>query len=128
MFVELHLDDLVEAAIDGGKTFVHLFTETADLIVHLGAEAADLIAHVGADVLALFFDETRKFLELGLFVFLHAGQYTIRGGAMRTVAAHKRERWICKVKVRDVGGVFAKWDVIFQALDLQRDGGASARG
>jgi hypothetical protein len=38
MFVELHLDDLVEAAIDGGKTFVHLFTETADPIVYVGAE------------------------------------------------------------------------------------------
>jgi hypothetical protein len=44
MFVQLHLDDLVEAAIDGGKTFVHLFTEVADLIVHFVAEAADLIA------------------------------------------------------------------------------------
>ena len=77
MFVQLHLDDLVEAAIDGGKTFVHLFTEVADLIVHFVAEAADLIAYVGADVLAFFFDETRKLLELGLFVLRHASQYTI---------------------------------------------------
>jgi hypothetical protein len=66
VFVQLHLDDLVEAAIDGGKTFVHLFTETADLIVY-----------VGADVLALFFDETRKLLEL--FILRHASQYTIVG-------------------------------------------------
>jgi hypothetical protein len=36
-FVELHLYDLVEAAIDGGKTFVHLLTEAADLIMHLAA-------------------------------------------------------------------------------------------
>jgi hypothetical protein len=48
VLVELSLNDLVKAAIDGGKTFVHLFAETADLIVQLGAEAADLIAHVGA--------------------------------------------------------------------------------
>ena len=39
MLVELSLNDLVEAAIDGGKAVVHLFTETADLIVQLGAEA-----------------------------------------------------------------------------------------
>ena len=32
LFVELHLDDLVETTIDGGKTFVHLFTEADDLI------------------------------------------------------------------------------------------------
>jgi hypothetical protein len=56
------LDDLVQAATDGGKTFVHLFSETADLIVH-----------ISADVLAFFFDETRKLLELGLFVLRHAG-------------------------------------------------------
>jgi hypothetical protein len=45
VFVELHLDDLVEAAVDGGKTFVHLFTETADLKAH----GADLIVHLGAE-------------------------------------------------------------------------------
>ena len=33
VFVELHLDDLVEAAIRGSKTFVHLLTEAADLSV-----------------------------------------------------------------------------------------------
>ena len=90
MFVQLHLDDLVEAAIDGGKTVVHLFTETsdlnahvADLIVHLGAKAADLIAHVGADVLAFFFDETRKLLELGLFVFGMRASIPYRGSTRR---------------------------------------------
>jgi hypothetical protein len=35
-----------------------------------------LIVHVGADVLAFFFDETRKLLELG-FLFCHAGHYTM---------------------------------------------------
>ena len=70
MFIELNLYDLIEAAIDGGKTFVHLFAEAtdlnahvADLIVHLGAEGADLVAYVSADVLAFLLDETRKFLE-----------------------------------------------------------------
>jgi hypothetical protein len=29
VFIQLHLDDLVKAAIDGGKPFVRLFTETA---------------------------------------------------------------------------------------------------
>ena len=38
------MDDLVEAATDGGKSFVHRFTKTADLIVHLVAKAADLVA------------------------------------------------------------------------------------
>jgi hypothetical protein len=46
VFVQLHLDDLVEAAIDGGKAFVHLFTQAAYLIVHLVAEAADLMHHL----------------------------------------------------------------------------------
>jgi hypothetical protein len=72
MLVELRLNDLVEAAIDGGKAVVHFFTETADLIVY-----------VGADVLAFFFDEARQLLKLGLFVFWHAGQYTIPGRARR---------------------------------------------
>ena len=49
-FVELHLDDPVEVAIAGGKTLMHLLTETADLIVPLCAKATDLIACVGADV------------------------------------------------------------------------------
>jgi hypothetical protein len=43
VFVELGLNDLVEAAIDGGKTFMHLLTETADLKAHV----ADLIVGAG---------------------------------------------------------------------------------
>jgi hypothetical protein len=109
MFVQLHLDDLVEAAIDGGKTFVHLFTEVADLIVHFVAEAADLIAYVGADVLAFFFDETRKLLELGLFVFRHAGQYTILGARHRFIGAESASL------------EFAKRQRTFQGPDLQKD-------
>jgi hypothetical protein len=60
----------------GGKSFVHLFAEAADLnaqvadlMEHLGAEAAELIAYVGAEVLAFLFDETRKLLEPGLLFF-----------------------------------------------------------
>jgi hypothetical protein len=117
VFVQLHLDDLVEAAIDGGKTFVHLFAETTDLnahvanlIVHLGAETADLkahvadlIAYVSADVLALFFDETRKLLEFGLFILRHVGQYTILTNLAATRLAGAEAR----------------------ASNLQRDGGFS---
>jgi hypothetical protein len=67
----------------GGEAFVHLFAEAADLnphvadlVVHVGTESADFIVHVGADVLAFFFDEARKFLELG-FLFCRANQYTL---------------------------------------------------
>jgi hypothetical protein len=111
VFVELHLDDLVEAAIDRGKTFVHLFTGPTDLVVHLGAEAADLIAHVGADILAFFFDEAGKFLELGLFVFWHAGQYTI----LMDLEA------MGSVGVESGSLEFAKRRRIFQGPDLQKD-------
>jgi hypothetical protein len=76
-YIELHLDDLVGAAIDGGKSFVHLFAEAADLNAHV----ADLIVHVSADVLAFPFDETGKLLELGLFLLWHGGRYTIRGAS-----------------------------------------------
>jgi hypothetical protein len=75
VFVELRLNDLVEAAIDGREAFVHLFAEAADLDVH----SAYLIAHVGANVVAFFFDEACKLLELGLFILWHASQYTIMG-------------------------------------------------
>jgi hypothetical protein len=81
VLVELRLNDLVEAAIDGREAFVHLFAEAADLNMHL----TDLIAHVGADVLAFFFDETRKLLELGLFVLQHASQYTILGSSTKAM-------------------------------------------
>jgi hypothetical protein len=49
VLVELRLNDLIEAAIDGREAVVHLFAEAADLNMHL----TDLIAHVAADVLAL---------------------------------------------------------------------------
>jgi hypothetical protein len=62
VLVELRLNDLVEAAIDGREAFVHLFAEAADLDMH----SAYLIAHVAANVVALFFDEACKLLELGL--------------------------------------------------------------
>jgi hypothetical protein len=105
VFVELHLDDLIEAASDGGKPFVHLFTETADLI-----------AHVGTDVLAFLFDRACEFVELGLFVPWHAGQYTIpTDEAMGSTGVERAS----------VG--FARPSGIFQASDLQSGGGAAAR-
>jgi hypothetical protein len=110
VFVQLHLDDLVEAAIDGGKTFVYLFTGTADLIVY-----------VGADVLALFFDETRKLLELGLFILWHASQYTIMGAS--TTATGFSETFAVRVGVG-----YAKMNVILQASDLQGREGATLGG
>jgi hypothetical protein len=45
VFVELRLYDLVEAAIDGGKAFMHLFAKAADLNMHL----ADFMVHSGAE-------------------------------------------------------------------------------
>jgi hypothetical protein len=111
MLVELGLDDLVEAAIDGREAFVHLFAEPADLNTYF----ADLVVHVAADVLAFFFNETRKLLELG-FLFCHAGQYTIPmdSEAMASVGAESASL------------EFASSDGIFQASDLQGawDGGA----
>jgi hypothetical protein len=91
VLVELRLNDLIEAAIDGREAVVHLFAEAADLNMHL----TDLIAHVAADVLAFFFDETRKLLELG-FLFSHAGQYTMAtpatGAFARSGYAEERKK------------------------------------
>jgi hypothetical protein len=113
VLVELRLNDLVEAAIDGREAFVHLFAEAADLnphvadlVVHLGTESADLVAHVGADVLAFFFNEARKFLEFG-FLFCHAGQYT-----MPTP--------LTGVRLGGRAFGFAKWHGMFQASNMQR--------
>jgi hypothetical protein len=107
MLVELRLNDLIEAAIDGSEAFVHLFAEAADLDMH----SVYLIAHVGADVIAFFFDETRKLLELGFFVLWHAGQYTI---LMDSVATGS-------VGAESASLEFAKRRRNFQGPDLQKD-------
>jgi hypothetical protein len=113
-----------------------LNTHVADLIVHLGAKAADLIAYVGADVLAFFFDETRKLLELGLFILRHASQYTIVGASTTAMgfgdARRQSRRRICKKRrpltQRWGSAASAKWDVILQASDLQGAGDGGACG
>jgi hypothetical protein len=114
-------------------------TRVADLIVHLGAEAAELIAYVGADVLAFFFDETGKLLELGLFVFRHASQYTIlrarhklqapkaRPVDLQSECARRRRR-ICKVG-RDFSGVgLAKLGAGEAGVGFARFGGSRGAG
>jgi hypothetical protein len=71
VLVELHLDDVVEAAIDAGKPFMHFFAKTADF----GTDLADIFAEFGdfsSDILAFALDEARKLVELGLLLFWHA--------------------------------------------------------
>jgi hypothetical protein len=80
VFVELHLDDLIEAAIDGGEAVKHLFAEAADLIVHVGAKVANVCTDFrdfSPDVLAFALDETRKLVEFGFLFGCHVGQYTM---------------------------------------------------
>jgi hypothetical protein len=64
MLVELHLYDVVEAAIDGSEALAHLVAKIGDVSRHFFAKASDLFVHIAADILAFFFDETRKLLEL----------------------------------------------------------------
>jgi hypothetical protein len=106
VFVELRLNDLVKAAIDGGKTFVHLVAEAADLNTHV----TDLIVHVGADVLSFFFDEARKLLELG-FLFCHMqGSIARRSAGMREGypehGNQKKRARILEARIMRIG-----WDV-----------------
>lgn len=49
VLVELHLDDVIEATIDGDKTIEHLLAEAADLTLHFGPKSADLVVRVAAD-------------------------------------------------------------------------------
>jgi hypothetical protein len=74
VFVQLRLDDVIEAAVDCSKSVMPLFAEAAEFAEKIANNRTGF-RNFSPDVITLFFDEACKLVELGLLFLWHAGQY-----------------------------------------------------